>query len=900
MSYLDEFLQKYHAPSVNNITVGFSGIDPSPITNSTPSLTNDEILELIEQYISSLKIRVDSGDVENTGSSSSGEGSYLTKETLFELIGRACDGKCKEHCSFYGGHWFKYFAEPKTWHEAKAACEAMGGHLATSTSPEKNEFLADLVGNAVAQLGGNAQVWLGATDEEQEGVWKWVTGEEWSYTNWRAGQPDNAGGKEHYLHFNWGERGKWNDYLPTVKLGYICECDAVHEILPDLFGGDADGHYHLTASELEKLYKLIDALIPDDDVVLPGTDDHEELSNLLGGDASGHYHLTNYEFRKLSEMLGRTCDGNCQNGCSYYDGHWFKYYDELKTWAEAKAACEAMGGHLATSTSAEKNNFLVKISGGAQVWLGATDEETEGTWKWVTGEDWDYTNWNTGEPNNSGGAEHYLQMSFGSSGKWNDLSATSRLGYICECDAIHHEALPDLLGGNRSGHYHLTDKEKRSLDVLINTLMPAGVVVIPPSGTDDHEELNNLHGGDGTGHYHFTADEWQKIKTLITTTFPPGSSTPVFPGTPTDPDIPDVPLPDYSAMFAGKEPQWGKNSIPGKYKSAPDGGRMYSGPIAITASPYTETALVMPMTYNGSTTKIRLMYTKDLVSWTQLKEKAIETYGSSLGEIVYGHVSPTSKLKPKNAHKADFMFLLTYSGSKKVIWYRHAGKGDAHYPGTKASGYLAGDYSPDGRKFVASNGDGNIAIVAYKKDTSTAVSLEVADKTSTIGMSVNPGCLKYGKGIFCATGPNGTAQSADGANWTVNNTAPQDMIGLEYREDWTYTDSSGASFTGAFLACSRATRVFYYSGDGKDWTQCSTTRIPLESVSGVAYSPERQEYCAVGTPGNVACISKDFVTWTPTYVSVADLTAIDVVWASFAGKFVLMPNNSNDFYTYPK
>ena len=71
-------------------------------------------------------------------------------------------------------------------------------------------------------------------------------------------------------------------------------------------------------------------------------------------------------------------------------------------------------------------------------------------------------------------------------------------------------------------------------------------------------------------------------------------------------------------------------------------------------------------------------------------------------------------------------------------------------------------------------------------------------------------------------------------------------------------------------------------------------------LSGVAYSPERQEYCAVGTPGNVACISKDFVTWTPTYVSVADLTAIDVVWASFAGKYVLMPNNSNDFYTYPK
>ena len=44
-----------------------------------------------------------------------------------------------------------------------------------------------------------------------------------------------------------------------------------------------------------------------------------------------------------------------------------------------------------------------------------------------------YTNWNTNtsEPNNSGGAENYLQMR-ASDGKWNDLPATSTLGYVLE------------------------------------------------------------------------------------------------------------------------------------------------------------------------------------------------------------------------------------------------------------------------------------------------------------------------------------------------------------------------------------------------------------------------------------------------------------------------------------
>ena len=43
--------------------------------------------------------------------------------------------------------------------------------------------------------------WLGATDVVQEGVWRWITGEAWTYSNWLPGEPNNHFPGEHYLHF---------------------------------------------------------------------------------------------------------------------------------------------------------------------------------------------------------------------------------------------------------------------------------------------------------------------------------------------------------------------------------------------------------------------------------------------------------------------------------------------------------------------------------------------------------------------------------------------------------------------------------------------------------------------------------------------------------------------------
>ncbi len=108
------------------------------------------------------------------------------------------------------------------------------------------------------------------------------------------------------------------------------------------------------------------------------------------------------------------------------------------TWDAARALAAGLGGYLATITSADENDFvtlLVSSQGTGNLeryWLGGyqTDpngpSEPAGSWAWVTGEVWSYTNWAPGEPNNGvGGTQHWLHY-WPAPGLWDDME--NRIG----------------------------------------------------------------------------------------------------------------------------------------------------------------------------------------------------------------------------------------------------------------------------------------------------------------------------------------------------------------------------------------------------------------------------------------------------------------------------------------
>ena len=94
---------------------------------------------------------------------------------------------------------------------------------------------------------------------------------------------------------------------------------------------------------------------------------------------------------------------NYEDGWRAFNSHCYKFFQQQRTWAEAKTHCEALDSHLVTIHSKDENEFvlsLIAASGGGDIWMGANDLATDGTWVWVDGEDWgQYTNWGPDEPN---------------------------------------------------------------------------------------------------------------------------------------------------------------------------------------------------------------------------------------------------------------------------------------------------------------------------------------------------------------------------------------------------------------------------------------------------------------------------------------------------------------------
>lgn len=156
-----------------------------------------------------------------------------------------------------------------------------------------------------------------------------------------------------------------------------------------------------------------------------------------------------------------------------FNGHYYQVYDNSMTWTEAKEYCEKLGGHLVTITSIEENNYIkdLVVSNGKKnaYWLGASDSETEGVWKWVTGEPFEFSDWGTDEPNQDG-EENYLELlvnAINYSLKWNDsnlnggggMVSLQNHGFICEWDEIPESGsnapfnqptyIADIWSGNR-------------------------------------------------------------------------------------------------------------------------------------------------------------------------------------------------------------------------------------------------------------------------------------------------------------------------------------------------------------------------------------------------------------------------------------------------------------------
>lgn len=96
------------------------------------------------------------------------------------------------------------------------------------------------------------------------------------------------------------------------------------------------------------------------------------------------------------------------------------------SWTASEALAQQLGGHLVSINTPAEQDFVWQNFGNLggvdrRLWIGFNDVATEGQWQWSDGSAGKFTNWNSGEPNNSGGIEDFAEM-LGSTGKWNDIN----------------------------------------------------------------------------------------------------------------------------------------------------------------------------------------------------------------------------------------------------------------------------------------------------------------------------------------------------------------------------------------------------------------------------------------------------------------------------------------------
>jgi len=96
-----------------------------------------------------------------------------------------------------------------TWFEAMACCVANHGVMAEVVSQEEQDFIKNMLVIVNGQ-GTKSAWWLGGSDLYSEGDWSWNSGQQFSFTNWHEGEPNNAG-QEDCVSMSSQEGYMWED-----------------------------------------------------------------------------------------------------------------------------------------------------------------------------------------------------------------------------------------------------------------------------------------------------------------------------------------------------------------------------------------------------------------------------------------------------------------------------------------------------------------------------------------------------------------------------------------------------------------------------------------------------------------------------------------------------------------
>ncbi|XP_052320899.1 CD209 antigen-like protein C isoform X10 [Oncorhynchus keta] len=127
----------------------------------------------------------------------------------------------------------------------------------------------------------------------------------------------------------------------------------------------------------------------------------------------------------------------CPEGWQKFESSWYFLSTETKktkTWKESREDCLERGADLVIINSDKEQTFLFNLN--KRLWIGLTDSDIEGTWKWVDGTPLITGYWYYPQPDNAVPTQNEDCVEIRNDQlplkAWNDLSCDSQLNWICE------------------------------------------------------------------------------------------------------------------------------------------------------------------------------------------------------------------------------------------------------------------------------------------------------------------------------------------------------------------------------------------------------------------------------------------------------------------------------------
>jgi hypothetical protein len=133
----------------------------------------------------------------------------------------------------YGGHDYVRCQELRTWADANSGCLAIGMRLVRVDDDAENQWLFF---GANVPSGPDGEIWLGATDVDAEGEWRWTDGDLFwlgdsggsaqngLFSSWYTREPNDASIENCAVLDTKAAGAEWYDYdCEEVSKAYVCE-----------------------------------------------------------------------------------------------------------------------------------------------------------------------------------------------------------------------------------------------------------------------------------------------------------------------------------------------------------------------------------------------------------------------------------------------------------------------------------------------------------------------------------------------------------------------------------------------------------------------------------------------------------------------------------------------------